>query len=180
MTLIPEAGSPHEFDTPSAWVVRWAGVVPAACTVLDVACGGGRHARYFAARGHAVEAVDRDKAAVSALAGVNHVNARCADLEAAVWPYTGMTFGAVVVTNYLHRPLFPRLLESVATGGVLIYETFALGNERYGRPVNPDFLLKPGELLHIVGNRFRVIAYEDVYIELPRPAMVQRICARLE
>jgi SAM-dependent methyltransferase len=176
----PEAGSAHEFDTPSAWVVRWAAVVPAACTVLDGACGGGRHARYFASRGHAVEAVDRDGAAVSALAGVNHVTARCADLESAEWPYTGMTFGAVVVTNYLHRPLFPQLLESVATGGVLIYETFALGNERFGRPANPDFLLKPGELLHIVGNRFRVIAYEDVYMELPRPAMVQRICARRE
>jgi SAM-dependent methyltransferase len=176
----PEAGSPHDVDAPSAWVVRWAAAVPATCTVLDVACGGGRHARYFAARGHTVEAVDRDAAAVSALAGVSKVTARCADLEAAAWPYTGMTFGAVVVTNYLHRPLFSRLLESVATGGVLIYETFASGNERFGRPSNPDFLLQPGELLRVVGDRFRVIAYEDVYMELPRPAMVQRICARRE
>lgn len=180
MMPIPEAGSSHKVDTPSAWVVRWAAILPAACTVLDVACGGGRHARYFAARGHAVEAVDRDRSAISKLAGVNHVTARCADLESAAWPYTGMSFGAVVVTNYLHRPLFPRLLESVVTGGVLIYETFAAGNERYGRPSNPDFLLQPGELLDIVRTRFRVIAYEDVFMELPRPALVQRICARRE
>jgi catechol 2,3-dioxygenase-like lactoylglutathione lyase family enzyme len=140
----------------------------------------GRHARYFAARGHAVEAVDRDSATVSALAGVDNVTARCADLESAAWPYTGKTFGAVVVTNYLHRPLFPDLLASVAMGGVLIYETFALGNERFGRPANPDYLLKPGELLHIVRDHFRVVAYEDVYVERPRPAMVQRVCARRE
>lgn len=127
-----------------------------------------------------MEAVDRNSAAVSALAGVDNVSARCADLESAAWPYTGKTFGAVVVTNYLHRPLFPDLLASIAMGGVLIYETFASGNERFGRPTNPDFLLKPGELLRIVRDHFRVVAYEDVYVERPRPAMVQRVCARRE
>ena len=111
------------------------------------------------------------------LAGASNVTTRCADIEAAAWPYAGRTFGAIVVTNYLHRPLFPHLLAALAPGGVLIYETFALGNERYGRPANPDFLLKPGELLDVVRGVCRVVAYEDVAVEQPRPAMVQRLCA---
>ena len=94
-------------EAPSAWVTRWAAHAPQGCVVLDVACGGGRHARYFAARGHAVEAVDRDSAALARLAGVSNVTTRCADLEAAAWPYAGKTFGTIVVTHYLHRPLFP-------------------------------------------------------------------------
>jgi len=170
----------HRLDAPSAWVVRWAALAPAGCTVLDVACGGGRHARYFARLGHAVEAVDRDSAALASLNGVNNVVTRCADLETGSWPYapdSGRTFGAIVVTNYLHRPLFPLMLEALAPGGVLIYETFAIGNERYGRPSNPHFLLKPGELLDVVRGRCRVIAYEDIYVDHPRPAMVQRLCA---
>jgi SAM-dependent methyltransferase len=177
---LPAHGGGHQLDAPSAWVVRWAPLVPAGCAVLDLACGGGRHTRYFAARGHTVAAVDRDSAAIAALAGVNHVTARCADLESGLWPYEDTTFGAVVVTNYLHRPLFPHLLASIAPGGVMIYETFALGNERYGRPSNPDFLLKPGELLDVVRERCRVLAYEDVYIDQPRPAAVQRVCALRE
>lgn len=164
-------------DRPSAWVERWAGQVRAGGTVLDVACGGGRHARFFAARGHAVAAVDRDAAALAALRGIAAVDATCADIEAGPWPYTGRTFDAVVVTNYLRRPLFPALLDALALGGVLIYETFAAGNERYGRPANPDFLLKPGELLAVVQGRLRVLAFEDVYVDVPKPAMVQRICA---
>ncbi len=175
MSATPEAA--HALESPSAWVARWAPLVPATCAVLDVACGGGRHARYFAARGHAVEAVDRDSAALAGLAGASNVTTRCADIEAAAWPYAGRTFGAIVVTNYLHRPLFPHLLAALAPGGVLIYETFALGNERYGRPANPDFLLKPGELLDAVRGVCRVVAYEDVAVEQPRPAMVQRLCA---
>ncbi len=150
---------------------------PAACTVLDLACGGGRHARYFAGRGHVVEAVDRDAAALAGLAGVQNINTRCADLEAALWPYAGRTFGVVVVTNYLHRPLFPRLLEALAPGGLLIYETFALGNEHFGRPSNPAFLLRPGELLELALGRLRVLAYEDLTVTSPKPAVVQRLCA---
>lgn len=164
-------------DTPSAWVSRWAELVPAGGRVLDLATGGGRHARYFAARGHPVEAVDRDAAAVAGLAGLPGIHTLCADLESGPWPYAGQTFAGIVVTNYLHRPLFPHLLAALAPGGVLIYETFAAGNEKYGRPANPDFLLQPGELLELVRGRMSVIAFEDVLVTEPRPARVQRLCA---
>ena len=177
MTTSVEHCDSHRPDTPSVWVARWAAIVPAGCPVLDLACGGGRHARFFAGRGHPVEAVDRDGAALAGLAGVDNIATLCADLESGPWPYIDRTFGAIVVTNYLHRPLFPRLLEALAPGGVLIYETFAAGNERYGRPSNPEFLLRPGELLEMASGRLRVLAYEDLYVESPKPAMVQKICA---
>lgn len=169
--------SHHELTAPSAWVVRWAGRVAAGGRVLDLACGNGRHARYFAARGHLVEAVDRDPAKLATLEGVPRVTTRCADIERGPWPYEGQRFTGIVVVNFLYRPLFPQLLAGLAPGGALIYETFAAGNERYGRPSNPAFLLKPGELLEIVRGRLRVIAYEDVEVSDPRPAAVQRICA---
>ena len=105
------------------------------------------------------------------------MTARCADLEGGPWPFEGQRFAGIVVANYLHRPLFPRLLESLGPGGVLIYETFAVGNERYGRPSNPDFLLRPGELLDVVRGRLRVLAYEDLTVSEPKPACMQRICA---
>jgi SAM-dependent methyltransferase len=172
------AGAPqHELATPSAWVVRWGDRVPAGGRVLDLACGNGRHSRFFAARGHPVEAVDRDPAKLAALAGIPGISTRCADLEAREWPYPGDQFAGIVVANYLYRPLFPHLLAALATGGALIYETFAAGNERFGRPSNPAFLLAPGELLDVVNGRLRVIAYEDLHVSEPRPAMVQRICA---
>jgi SAM-dependent methyltransferase len=174
-----ECRDTHQLNTPSAWVLRWAGLAPAACKVLDVACGSGRHSRLFAGQGHTVEAVDRDAAALAGLAGAPNIVTRCADLESSPWPYAGRVFGAVVVTNYLHRPLFPCLLDALAPGGLLIYETFALGNERYGRPSNPDFLLKPGELLDLARGRLRVLAYEDLIVESPKPAMLQRICATM-
>lgn len=164
-------------DPPSAWVQRWAALVPVSGRVLDVACGCGRHARLFAARGNAVDAVDRNAHALATLHGVVNVTSLCADIEGGAWPYVPQAYAAVVVTNYLHRPLFPTLLDALAPEGVLIYETFALGNERYGRPSNPDFLLKPGELLEKVRGRLRVHAYEQLEIELPRPACVQRIVA---
>lgn len=170
-------GGAHDSITPSDWVVRWADRVPAGGRVLDIACGKGRNARLFAAQGHPVEAVDRDPAILSSLGGVVNVTTRCADLERGPWPYDGEHFAGVVVTRYLWRPLFPEILAAVASGGVLIYETFELGNERYGRPSNPDFLLQPGELLEVVRGRLRVIAYEDVCVSDPQPAMVQRICA---
>lgn len=171
------SADPHDIQVPSAWVVRWADRIPAGGRVLDVACGNGRHARYLAARGHPVEAVDRDAATPALLAGISGVSGRSADLEEGDWPYAGDRFAGIVVTNYLHRPLFPRLLAALAPGGVLIYETFAAGNERFGRPSNPAYLLKPGELLDAVHGRLRVIAYEDVIVAEPKPAALQRICA---
>ncbi len=168
---------PHDASMPSPWVVRWAPSIRAGGLVLDVASGSGRHARWLATRGHMVDAVDRDSTAMDALAGVPGVRALCADIESSAWPYLPGLYAGVVVTNYLHRPLFPALLDSLAPHGVLIYETFALGNERFGRPANPDFLLRPGELLEIVRARLRVVAYEDIQIDVPKPALIQRVCA---
>jgi SAM-dependent methyltransferase len=167
----------HHTDEPSAWVTRWAEYIPAGGRVLDVACGGGRHARWLAARGHRVEAVDRDASLLAQLASTPGITTRCADLESGPWPYGGESFAGVVVTNYLHRPLFPHLLTAVASGGVLLYETFAVGNERYGKPGNPDFLLRRGELLDLVRGALRVVAYEDRLVSAPRAAVIQRICA---
>ena len=167
----------HDLDTPSAWVARWADRVPAGGRVLDLACGSGRHARYLAKRGHPVEAVDRDSTLLAKLAGIPGITTRCADLEGGPWPYEGERFTGIVVTNYLHRPLFPHLLAALSTEGILIYETFAAGNERHGRPSNPAFLLKPGELLDWVRSRLKVLAYEDLYVADPKPAVLQRICA---
>lgn len=168
----------HETDLPpSTFVTRWANLVPEGARVLDVAAGRGRHARLFAARGAQVLAVDRDAEALAALSGVAGVEARCVDLEAAPWPFGDETFDAVIVTNYLHRPLFPALLAGLALDGALIYETFAAGNQHFGRPSNPAFLLEPGELLYRVGGRLRVVAFEQGEIPAPRPAVVQRIAA---
>lgn len=146
--------------------------------VLDVAAGGGRHTGLFLGLGHRVVAVDRDVQGLQAHAG-GDVEIIAADLETgAPPPFAGRRFAAVIVTNYLHRPLMPALVEAVAPGGWLIYETFAVGNERFGKPSNPAFLLQPGELLDAVRGRLRVVAYEDLAVETPRPAMIQRIAAR--
>ena len=157
-------------ETPSPWVTRWAALVERG-PVLDVACGAGRHARLFAARGLEVVAVDRD---AQHIPGVRFVQA---DLEGAPWPFASERFGAIVVTNYLHRPLFAQLEAALAEEGVLIYETFMLGNERYGRPSNPAFLLQPGELLQAFRG-LTPIAFEQGYLETPKPAVIQRFCAR--
>jgi SAM-dependent methyltransferase len=146
--------------------------------VLDLAAGGGRHSRLFRERGHAVLAVDRDPQAMAALAAEG-IATGVEDLEAGTIPAClGRGYAGVVVTNYLHRPLLPAIVAAVAPGGWLIYETFAQGQERFGRPSNPAFLLAPGELLEAVRGRLRVVAYEDVECAEPRPAMVQRIAAR--
>ncbi|MBE0612357.1 MAG: class I SAM-dependent methyltransferase [Burkholderiales bacterium] len=167
----------HVQPEPSAWVRRFAGLIAPGGTVLDLACGQGRHARLLASLGYRVEAVDRDEACVAALAGVHGVTGRCADLEASEWPYAAGRFDAVVVTNYLYRPLVDPMLAALRPGGVLIYETFALGNEKLGRPSNPEFLLRPHELLHWVEGRLQVIAFEQGRVERPKPAVIQRICA---
>lgn len=159
---------------PSSWVVRWAGTIPAGGRVLDLAAGGGRHSAYLSSLGYQVEAVDRDVFALRSIAGITICEA---DLEAGSWPYAGQRFSGIVVTNYLHRPLFSLLIEALAPGGVLIYETFMAGNERYGRPSNPDFLLKPNELLEATAG-LDVLAFEQGYVADPTPVMMQRICAR--
>jgi SAM-dependent methyltransferase len=170
----------HHVDLqPSAWIVRWCPRIPAGGEVLDLACGSGRHTMMLAQRGYRVLAVDRDAEALSRLRGVSGVEALQADLEGGPWPYPGRAFAGIVVANYLHRALLPTLIDAIAPGGALLYETFAAGNERFGRPSNPDFLLQPGELLEAVRGRLRVIAYEDLQVDEPKPAMVQRICAEL-
>jgi SAM-dependent methyltransferase len=155
--------------------------------VLDVACGRGRHARYFAARGCTVTAVDRDREALAAMAGIPGIETVAADLEGgAPWPLrvdapgaapAPRPFDAVIVTNYLHRALFPVLADSVRAGGVLLYETFMLGNEAYGRPSNPAFLPRPGELLEAFGGQLAAVAFEQGLVRRATPAVVQRLCA---
>lgn len=164
-------------ESASPWVVRWAALIEPSARVLDLACGAGRHARFLAARGHHVTAVDRDAAALADLADTPGITALCRDLEDGPWPFDEREFGAVVVTNYLYRPRLPLLLHVLERRGVLVYETFARGNERFGRPRNPDFLLFPGELLDVCRAQCRIVAYEDVEVDRPRPAMVQRIVA---
>lgn len=159
---------------PSVWVSRF---VPEICPggrVLDVACGDGRHANWLAAQGFCVFAVDRQVSP-----GLSRdVTFTRADIEAGPWPYASQLFDAVVVTNYLHRPLFGAILGAVAPGGLLIYETFAAGNEQYGRPSRPEYLLQPGELLEVVRGTMTVIGYEHGYVSQPKEAVVQRLAAR--
>lgn len=162
---------------PSPWVRRFAPLIPSGGTVLDVACGSGRHARLLADMGYRVEAVDRDAQALATLANAPGVVTRLADLERDAWPYAPKSFDAVIVTNYLYRPHFEALIDTLAAGGVLIYETFMLGNEKLGRPSNPDFLLRPGELMERVAPRLTVIAFEQGRADSPATACVQRICA---
>lgn len=160
----------------SAWVRRHAPLIAPGGRVLDLACGRGRHARLLAGMGFAVEAVDRSGEDLAELAGLPNVATRQADLEGGPWPYAGRAFDGIVVTNYLHRPLFPHLAATLAEGGVLIYETFMLGNERFGRPANPAFLLRPGELLEAFAG-LRIVAFEQGEVAQPKPAVVQRLCA---
>lgn len=165
-------------DDPLPWIVRFAPLVPAGGTVLDVACGAGRHARMFRQLGHPVVVLDRDVIHVSDMASDEGVEIVARDLESGRdWPLGDRTFAAVIVAHYLHRPLFPALVRAVAPGGVLIYETFAVGNERFGRPSNPDFLLHREELLFSVRPELQVIAFEDLEESEPRPAVKQRVVA---
>lgn len=168
----------HEELAPSPWVQRWVGFIRPGGMVLDVAAGSGRHSRWLARMGFEVHAVDRDASLFrDPPPGVTLLEA---DIEAGPWPYEGRAFDAVVVTNYLHRPLLPVLAGSLERGGLLVYETFAQGNEGFGKPSNPAFLLAPGELLAAVHGKLRVLGYEDLVVEEPRPAALQRIAARRE
>ena len=161
----------------SYWVKRYAPLIPRDGVVLDLACGAGRHAQYLALSGYSVLAVDRDISALQQ-AHTLRIESQQLDLEGPNWPLAGRYFSGVVVTNYLFRPFLGELPLMLVEGGILIYETFAQGNGVFGKPSNPDFLLNAGELLAFAANHgLKVLAYEDIYTEDPKPAKIQRICA---
>jgi SAM-dependent methyltransferase len=164
---------------PSSWIARHAILIPKPGPVLDLAAGGGRHTRYFKGLGYAVVAVDRDVSRLADLLGDAQIDVMEADLEGgAPWPLEDRRFAGIIVTNYLHRPLLPKIAAALQPDGVLIYETFGVGNEKFGKPSNPDFLLKPGELLDFArAEGLLVRAYECGEVAEPRPAVLQRIAA---
>lgn len=163
--------------SPSPWIVGWSHLLPPQATVLDIACGGGRHLAWFAQRGHVVTGIDRDLTPAQKASAPGTLV--CADIETQPWPLMlgaqVQSFGAVVVTNYLWRPLLQTMVQSVAPGGVFLYETFAAGNETLGRPARPEFLLQPGELLNVCKD-LQVIAYENGFLDGPA-RYVQRVAA---
>lgn len=164
---------------PAAWVRRFARLIPAHGEVLDLACGSGRHARFLAGLGYAVEAVDRNPQALAALHGVSRVSPRQADLEDDPWPFAGRSFAGIVVTNYLYRARLDELLACLANPGVLIYETFMVGNERFGKPSNPDFLLRPQEMLGwLQGRDWRVVAFEEGEVDVSPGRRSSSVCVR--
>ncbi len=165
----------HAIATPSAWLLRWAHLIARDGAVLDVACGSGRHLRWLAAQGFSVCGVDRDATAVAPLMALADITV--ADIENGPWPYGERQFAGIVVTNYLWRPLVPVIAAALAPGGVLIHETFAIGHQTIGRPSNPDFLLRPGELADAaLSTGLRIVAFEDGYESAPE-RFVQRIVA---
>ena len=165
----------HGTEAPSAWVRRWTPLIRPAGQVLDLACGGGRHMQWLASQGHEVLGVDRSPEALALASSFGPTLQ--ADIENGPWPLEGRSFDAVVVTHYLWRPLWPQILDSLAPGGVLIYETFAQGHETVGRPSRPDFLLAPGELLKVATQGgLRVVAYEDGFAPSPE-RFIQRLAA---
>jgi len=172
-SIQPAEQAVHAAPAPSDWIVRWTHLPAPGTPVLDVACGSGRHMRWFAQHGHPVTGVDRSPEAIAAAGAFG--TAVAADIEDGPWPFAGQAFGAVVVTNYLWRPRLPDIVAAVAPGGVLLYETFAAGNETVGKPSRPDFLLRPGELLAACA-ALRVVAYEDGFVSEPA-RFVQRIAA---
>jgi SAM-dependent methyltransferase len=173
------SGDSHGREPASAWVQRWSHLVAPGGRVLDLACGHGRHVRWFADRGHPVVALDRNPDALASLTGLARVDTVLADVENDPWPLLDAgaprQFDAIVVTNYLWRPLFPVILRSLANAGVLIYETFADGNASVGKPSRPDFLLRTGELLRICAH-LRIVAFEDGFAGQP-DRFIQRIAA---
>jgi SAM-dependent methyltransferase len=171
-----------EHNTPknqhaSGWVARHLELIPQNGRVLDLACGAGRHTRLLAAGGFTVVAEDQDLGRIRDLEDRKNIELREADLEARDWPLAGERFAGIVVSNYLYRPHLRNLIDNLADDGVLIYTTFALGNEKLGRPRNPDFLLRPNELLNTFGTDLHVIAFEQLTVDVPSPAVRQRICA---
>jgi SAM-dependent methyltransferase len=163
---------------PSPWVVRYLAQLPANGQILDLACGGGRHVRWLVTQNRRVLAVDRDRSALAGLQALPGVTVLAADLESGDWPLAGQCFAGIIVTNYLWRPRLPDICALLAPGGVLIYETFMVGNEAYGKPSNPDFLLRSQELREVAKVAcLREIAFDEGYAETPKPALRQAICA---
>lgn len=163
---------------PSSWMVRFAHLIATGAKVLDLAAGHGRHTRYFADRGCKVTAVDVDATDLQAFEQNKNVTVIEKDLESGEWLFERAAFDAIVVANYLHRPLFPFIRDSLKDDGVLLYETFGRGNEQFGRPRNPDFLLAPGELLDAFSQSLTIVAYEHGVETVPRAAVRQRLCAQ--
>ncbi len=169
----------HGQSEPSPWVVRFSGQVPAGGEVIDIACGSGRHGRLFLANGHPVTFVDVDTESLDDLGGRSDVAIIETDLETeGFWPFAGHAYAGVIVTNYLWRPILPKIIDLVAPGGLLIYETFAAGNEAFGKPSNPDYLLQPDELRDAVDGKLEVLDFEQVETKTPKPAVIQHIAAR--
>ena len=175
---VPSLPNAHVvIENPSSWVMRFAPLIPKGELVLDLACGSGRHSQLLAHLGYSVLAVDQNISAIEAL-NSSAITAKCLNLEQETWPLVGLNFSGIVVTNYLYRPHLDRLPELIAEDGILIYETFAQGNGEFGKPSNPNFLLNTGELLSFAARHsLKVVAYEDIYVDAPKPAMVQRLCA---
>ena len=170
--------NPHDVIlNASPWVKRFSPFIPQGGVVLDLACGSGRHSQLLARTGYQVLAVDQDVSAIESLKNP-FITSKRLNLEEANWPLGGSEFSGIVVTNYLYRPHLDQLPKMLQEGGVLIYETFALGNGDFGKPSNPNFLLNPGELLAFASrHQLKVLAYEDIYVDQPKAAMVQRLCA---
>ena len=167
-------------STLSSWVVRHTRHLRSGQCALDLACGNGKHARYLADLGIRVTAIDIDISQAAALADYPDIDWQSGDLESEDWPYANDSFDSIIVTNYLHRPLLPRLAAALKPGGLLIYDTFGSGNELYGRPRNPEFLLLPAELLNVYQGVLKILAYEHGYCPTPRAAIRQRLCAKKE
>lgn len=179
MTLEPLHGLPQTHaGPPSPWVSRFLPLIPSGGPVLDLACGAGRHLRALLGRGCPLTGVDRDLRGVADLLGTPGLRLVTADLEdGSPWPLPGEQFAAIIVTHYLWRPLFPAILAALQPGGLLLYETFANGHQRFGRPSNPSYLLRDGELLTLTAGSCQIVAFEQGIVASPKAAVVQRLCA---
>jgi SAM-dependent methyltransferase len=165
-------------EPPSSWIVKYAQLIPKKGRILDLACGSGRHAIWLAKQGYQVDAFDSDAKALANMKGIGNINVSIVDFESDDWPGSDQRYDGIIVSRYLYRPLLSRLAGLLNPGGILIYETFMAGNERYGKPSNPDFLLLPNELLETYSPLLSIIAFEQGEVEMPRPAVTQRICAK--